>query len=396
MKNDEVGPALKTRRIIRLNRGVRSWLSFAHKTIGLTFGALFVLVGLSGGILVYRDAIDEKLNADLMLADYGLHQNIRPVDEILDAAKSAILPEAKLERIVLPRHANATSIVTYIVETDDLDTYVYEIFVDPYTAKVKGQRLKIHGDDQFSQPFMQILAVFHWTLMLGVNKAYVVGVVGMFMFISIMMGLYLWKPSNGNWRLGLKIKWPATAARINFDVHRATGFYLGSILLISLFTGVAMIFKPVTREVIGFISPVHGRMDFGKSRNTGDQKQLSLAEVSAIADRVFPGGRLHSIQLPTSPTGVYVAGKQFGRDAGMSRTFHNVGIDQYTGAITQIQNRDTYRFGDMFMAWLFPLHTGEFLGEAGRPLFVLLGLTPLILFLTGFLRWRAGSRARRF
>lgn len=396
MKNGEVGPSLKTRRIIRLNRSVRSWLSFAHKTIGLTFGALFMLIGLSGGILVYRDAIDEKLNADLMLVDYGLHQNIRPVDEILDAAKSAILPEAKLERIALPRHANSTFIVTYMVETDDLDTYVYEMFVDPYTAKVKGQRLKIHGDDQFSQPFMQILAVFHWTLMLGVNKAYVVGVVGIFMFISIMLGLYLWKPSNGNWRLGLKIKWPATAARINFDLHRATGFYLGSILLISLFTGEAMIFKPVTREVIGFISPVHGRTDFGKSMNAGDQKQLRLVEVSAIADRVFPGGRLHSIQLPTSPTGVYVAGKQFGRDAGMSRTFHNVGIDQYSGVITQIQNRDTYRFGDMFMTWLFPLHTGEFFGEAGRPLFVLLGLTPLILFVTGFLRWRAGSRARRF
>jgi uncharacterized iron-regulated membrane protein len=374
-------------------RAFRSWLIFAHKTIGLTFGVIFMLIGLSGAILVYRDAIDESLNAGLMRVEPEMGGQYRPIDDIFDAAKAAMPPDAKPERITLPRHAWAAATVTYLSETDDLDTFAYDMFVDPYTAKVKGQRLKIHGDDRFSQPAIALLMDFHWTLLLGANNAFLIGGVAIVVFISILIGFYLWWPVNGNWRLGLKIKWPATTQRIIYDLHRATGFYFGLILLISLFTGVAMIFKPVTRDLVSLVSPVRGKEDFGKSQSSGGQAPISPGAAVRIADTVFPQGRLHWILLPTSPTGVYVVGKQSTSEPNRSKTFHNVGIDQYSGAVTRIQDRDAYRFGDKFMEWLFPLHSGEFLGEIGRPLFVLLGLSPLLLFTTGVLRWSSKRRA---
>ena len=365
----------------------RYWLSFIHKFIGLSLGGVFVLIGLSGGVLVYRDAVDERLHPALMLVDSGFGQDFRPVDEIFDAAKSAMPPEAKAERITLPRHSRAAASITYVSETDDLDTYVYEIFVDPYTAQVKGRRLKIHGDDQFSQSFIDILTGFHWTLFLGANRAYVVGGIAIGIIFSVIIGFILWWPANGNWRLGLKIKWPATSERIIFDIHRAVGFYAGLILLISLFTGVAMIFKPTTQTLIRLVSPLHEKVDYGKSKAVDGHAPISPGVAVKVADTIFPKGRLHWILLPTSPTGVYVVGKQSSDEPSISRAFHNVGIDQYSGEITQIQDRDHNQFGDKFMEWLFPLHTGEFLGEGGRPAYVLLGLTPFILYLTGLSRW---------
>lgn len=374
---------------------LRSWLVFLHKTIGLTLGAIFALIGLSGAILVYRDAIDERLNAGLMHVEPGPEKSYRSIDAIFEAAKSAMPPGAKPERITLPRHKKAAAIVTFLSETDDLDTFVYDMFVDPYTAKIKGQRLKIHGEDRFSQPLIAILMDFHWTLWLGANYAFLIGFVAIVIFLSILMGFYLWRPVNGNWRLGLTIKWPATIQRVTIDLHRTTGFYVGGLLLISLFTGVAMIFKPATRDLVSLVSVVEDKKNFGKSKLSEGQSPISLGDAVRIADSVFPEGRLHWILLPTSPTGVYVIGKQSADEPNMSKTFRNVGIDQYTGAITRIQNRDKYRFGDKFMEWLFPLHSGEFLGENGRPVFVVLGIAPFILYVTGTLRWILKRRSRK-
>ena len=373
---------------------LRSYITLIHQFIGLSLGAIFVLIGLSGAVLVYRETIDENLNSQLMLVEPKNQSKILPLKDIFEAAKRIIPADARVERITLPRNSTAAASVTYISETDDLDTSVYEVFVDPYTSEVKGQRLKIHGDDQFSQPIIAILMGFHWTLLLGANKAYFIGSIAIFVFLSVLAGYYLWLPTNGNWQMGMRIKWKATKQRIIFDIHRVVGFCIGSILLISLFTGVAMIFKPVTREIVGLVSPANIEIDFGKSNNFGNNLPIDLSKVVDIADKVFPEGRLHWVLLPTSPTGVYVVGKQSANEPNVTKTYRNVGIDQYTGEITQIQDRNKFNFGSKFMEWLFPLHAGEFIGAYSRPLFVAVGLSPLILFLTGLLRWLSKRRVR--
>jgi uncharacterized iron-regulated membrane protein len=147
-----------------------------------------VLIGLSGAVLVYRDAIDEILNSQLMLIEPATQSKIIPVSYILAAARKIMPAEARVERITLPRNSTAAASVIYISETDDLDTFAFEVFVNPYTSQVKGQRLKIHGDDQFSQPLIPILMGFHWTLLFGENKAYFVGLIAIFLFLSVLMG----------------------------------------------------------------------------------------------------------------------------------------------------------------------------------------------------------------
>lgn len=366
-----------------------------HRTIGFFAGAIFVLVGLSGGILAFREDIDEGLNASLMRVDMPAQAAYRPLDEILAAAVAATPADGKLERLTMPRHSRSAAAITYMVETDDLDTYLYEIFVDPYTAKVKGQRLNLHGDDPLSQPLIPIIMTFHWTLLLGVNNAYLLGCVGILVFISILVGLYLWRPRNGDWRLGLKIKWGASSERIAYDVHRSVGVYFAALLLVMLFTGVAMIFKPATRAAATLFSPVRADPDFGKSTPIPGGSPIGVGEAVAVADKVFPDGRLHWILLPSAPNGVYVVGKQSSDEPNRTKTFRNVGVDQYSGAVLHVQDRDAFTAGEKFLEWLFPLHSGEAFGEIGRPIVLLVGLTPLILYVTGFLRWRQRRRARK-
>jgi uncharacterized iron-regulated membrane protein len=396
--NDEIAEIQVERKSapqVRRGGRARRLLLRIHRTIGLLAGAVFVLVGLSGGILAFREDIDELLNASIMRVDVPERPLYRPVDEIVSAALAALPPEGRLERLTMPRHSRAAAVATYMVETDDLDSYVHELFVDPYTARVKGSRLFLHGDDPLSQPFIQILMTFHWTLLLGVNNAYIVGAVGVLMFLSLCVGMYLWWPRNGDWRLGLKVKWGASPERVVFDLHRSVGAYFGAMLAIMLFTGVAMIFKPTTRAMANLFSPVRADPDFGKSAPQPGQSPLSAGAAATIANDVFPDGRLRWILFPSAPTGVYVVGKQADDEPNRTKTYRNVGVDQYSGRVLHVQDRNRFTAGETFLEWLFPLHTGEAFGEASRPLFLLIGLTPLMLYATGLLRWLQKRRARK-
>lgn len=383
------------RTLIQRVSGPRRLFLRLHRLIGLFAGAVFVLMGLSGAILTYREAIDERLNASIMRVTQPAQQSaFRPVEEIVAAALAATPPGGRPERFVMPRHSEAAAKLSYMIETDDLDTFVREIFVDPYSAKVTGERLFQHGDDIFSQPIIQILMTFHWTLFLGVNNAWIIGAFGLALFCSVGMGLYLWWPANGNWRAGLKIKKGASRERLIFDLHKSVGVYCGVFLLVVLFTGVAMIFKPTTRAVTAMFSAVRADPDFGKSTPAVGRSSIGAGAAASIADRVFPDGRLHWILFPETPTGVYVVGKQSASEPNQSSTTRNVGVEQYTGAVLYIQDRERFTRGETFLEWLFPIHSGEIFGGLGRPVVLIVGFAPFILFSTGLLRWLQGRRAR--
>jgi len=367
----------------------------AHKIIGLFLGLVFVLIGLSGSILAFREDIDERLNYSLMRVASPPNASFKIISEIYSSAIQAIPKDAKVERLMMPRHKNAAAILTYIVETDDLDSYFYEVFINPYTAKVTGQRLKIHGEDQFSQPIIQILMAFHWTLLLGANNAYLIGFIGIFFFFSAFAGLYLWWLKNKNWRLGLTVKWQASSERITYDLHKNIGFYGAAFLIIITATGASMIFKPVTQKVTSLFSTVSGEPNFGKSKPSAQHEPIHITQAIMIANRVFKDGKIFSISLPNSPTGVFIVGKMLDSEPNKSRTYRNVSIDQYSGEILQIQDPDNFTAGEKLFEWLFPVHTGEIFGEYGRPVLLLIGLLPLALFTTGLMRWRQKRHSRK-
>ena len=367
----------------------------AHKIIGLFLGLVFVLIGLSGSILAFREDIDERLNYSLMRVASPHNASFKIISEIYSSAIQAIPKDAKVERLMMPRHKNAAAILTYIVETDDLDSFFYEVFINPYTAKVTGQRLKIHGEDQFSQPIIQILMAFHWTLLLGANNAYLIGFIGIFFFFSAFAGLYLWWLKNKNWRLGLTVKWQASSERITYDLHKNIGFYGSAFLIIMTATGAAMIFKPVTQKVTSLFSTVSGEPNFGKSKPSAQHEPIHITQAIVIANRVFKDGKIFSISLPNSPTGVFIVGKMLDSEPNKSRTYRNVSIDQYSGEILQIQDPDNFTAGEKLFEWLFPVHTGEIFGEYGRPVLLLIGLLPLALFTTGLMRWRQKRHSRK-
>ncbi|HTV32308.1 MAG TPA: PepSY-associated TM helix domain-containing protein [Methylocella sp.] len=379
----------------RLANGRKLFIT-VHRTIGLFLGAIYVLIGISGSILAFGQSIDEALNASIMRVEApGVAAAYRPLDEILAAAKAAAPPGSMPERLKMPRHAGLAVAITILVPTDDLDMDSIELFVDPYKAEITGQRLLLHQDDVFAQPFINIVRDFHWTLLLGPQRAYLLGIVAILMSFSLLIGVYLWWPRNGNWRHALTIKWNATPERLTYDVHKTLGLYLGFLLIVSLATGIAMIYKPQTRAIVGQFSVLRPEAQNQRSTAIAGQRPLGLDAAAAIADKVFPDGRLHWVLLPGGSEGVYVIGKQAEDEPNQASTNRNVTIDQFSGNILHVQDRRNFTAGETFLEWLYPLHCGEAFGNIGRALVLMIGIVPLLLYVTGFLRWRQKRRLSR-
>ena len=62
-------------------------------------------------------------------------------------------------------------------------------------------------------------------------------------------------------------------------------------------------------------------------------------------------------------------------------------LDQYTGALLAEAAPSARTAGDVIMAWVAPLHVGNFAGNGVRVLWLVLGLAPPLLFVTGFTMW---------
>jgi uncharacterized iron-regulated membrane protein len=65
----------------------------------------------------------------------------------------------------------------------------------------------------------------------------------------------------------------------------------------------------------------------------------------------------------------------------------HVSLDQYSGAVLGTWDARDRSAGDVVLTWMGPLHFGNFGGVAVKVLWVVLGLTPSLLFVTGAMMW---------
>jgi uncharacterized iron-regulated membrane protein len=369
-----------------------------HLWLGLLAGAVFVVIGLSGSLLAFRVEIDEWLNKQLFAPTrYAGDGERASIDRIIAASRAAAPQGATPFFIHFPKGVGGYFDVIYGAHGADAHQDIYQIVIDPSDAHVIGQRLIIHHDNHFAEPFTLFLMHLHYSLLQGDAGATFVGFVGLFLFVSLATGLYLWAPRNGKWRQAFTIKRGASVERVVLDLHKTTGVYALGVLVIMIFSGVYLIFGSQVQALVGIFSPVgaHHLRDGLKSSPALGRLPIDAEAAVAAVDRLFPDGRLLSLALPHGEGGVYVVGKRSDDEVDRTEPKRLAAVDQYSGEILQIQNPRDYSAGETFLEWQFPLHTGEAFGDPGRAFIALMGLVPALLYATGVLRWLQKRRARR-
>jgi uncharacterized iron-regulated membrane protein len=372
------------------------WLK-VHLYLGLFAGAVFVLIGLTGSLLAFGSTLDAWLNPQLMTVTVPNEQSFLPLNDIVAAGLKALPPDGKALDLEFPRHPGLNFQLWFerpSPKANDLERH--QIFINPYTGLVTGQRLLIDFERPWRDPLLDFILRFHYSLALGSTGMNAVGFIGLVLLFSVLTGLILWWPNPGKLRKALTIKRCASSERLNFDLHKTFGFYSAIILLFLILSGVYLIFPNYGRGLVSVFSPVAEPWPVYQSTVPKANKiPISLAEIKAITDARFPDGEYGWIVFPENESDVYLVGKREINEVNRKIPYRSLWIDQYSGNILHVRENRTATAGDAFEQWLYPLHSGEAFGLTGQSIILITGLVPSLLYVTGVIRWLQKWRARK-
>lgn len=357
-----------------------------HLWVGIGLGVYVFLICVSGSALVFHHEL-----AEMALAGY----HHVPADEKPDAANgrrgltlsevAAIMgrdrPDLRILSIRPPERADGT------FEAGVLSNRKYHLaYVHPVTGAITGP----------VPPGGAVLSFLHELhanlLSLAGMGRWLNGIGGGFLFLLCVTGIIIWWPGRGRAARAMTVDRRANWKRINLDLHNATGFWLLLPIAVLAITGSYFTWPQQYRAAVASVLPVTPAKPV--KSDTAQKGKTPPPSIDALVERAraeVPGLSLVRVGVPTGPEQVYTV---FLRDAGSSgdpeapRTMTRVQFDRYTGALLQIARPgDPRTSGDTVIQWIGPLHTGNYGGVIVKSLYVVIGLAPALLFVTGFVIW---------
>jgi uncharacterized iron-regulated membrane protein len=377
----------------------RQWLVTAHRWLGLCLLLWFVLLGLTGSVLVFQDEIDTWLNPHLLIDSAPAHATLatgakfdnrvavqlRTPQAILQSASQAF-PQAAIERIRMPaHHGDVYRLLLREQARIRIGSPRLEATFSPVSAAPLGTR-PLDGYGLSNQQLIRTIYDLHHRVLLGNTGKTAVGIVGALLLAMITLGLLVALPRKRGgraWRTMIGIKLGAHRARLIFDLHRSVGVIAFALLLISTFTGFAMAFPDYARTLP--VVPFVQRQDLPNAPLDTLLDQARLRHPDALITEV------HLPQRRSSPLTIYMRDSSDWQRRGDTLLL----LDPATGVAKLDHAGASRSVGERIFHSLFPIHSGVAWGTLGRMLMFIAGLLPLCLGVTGVLIWWRKQAAAR-
>ena len=376
------------------------WLK-VHVTLALTLGFLFALLGLTGSLSIYREELDAALNPRLTVdSPQGQYLSLDRIMAAVQAAHPSRHGEWVLE---MPRSPLGMVTAWYERPHETFGEYYAPLMVsvNPYSGEVVASRF-------WGQTFATWVEDLHTQLQMGLSGARLVGILGLGLVVSILSGLYLWIVELYLDRLGFKNRFGLRQSqdrggsirqrqaftlrqgqsRFAHDAHGLLGLASALILLLLAFTGLHLAYPKMLETLAGASGMGHGEEGAAlRSTAAHNNRPVSLVEAVAIARGLFPHAEIRRVATPAGEDGTYRVNLRRPGEVNIRHPVTLVWIDRWSGQIRDVRNPNKFTSGQTFVSSLWPLHTGEYYGAWGRPLWFFAGLAPLLLYVTGLVQW---------
>jgi len=346
-----------------------------HRYIGLMLGILLIIISLTGSSLVFVNEIDRFLNPNLL--QVVAQEKRVSLQSVLDTVRSAY-PKLKVESIDIPQ--NPTGV--YRAWSESPDKQVVFVYINPYTGKILGSRLQ-------KQTIYHFLVELHINFLAGEAGKVVVGVCGGLTILLCITGIILW-PGWKKAIAGFKIRWKAPGKLISYDLHKVVGIVSVTFLLLIAFTGTAMSFFSEFERAIYSLTSTPIPPVPTQSQPAAGRKTLIADRILKTAEQALPATQTIWFNLPSDAKGLFRVGKRFSQDTSLSSASSDsqIYIDQYNGKVVRVNTVDKAPLATRVIYSLYPLHIGSYGGLGMRIIYVLVGLAPAGLFVTGWVLWR--------
>ncbi len=355
---------------------------FLHRWLGLVAGILLCIAGLTGSILVFWHEIDRAVIA----ARFGrviFTDTKVSLEAIANTVKTAYASTGfNLSDLGCPAASDQPCMLSLM---NSADKY-WQVFVNPYTGQIMGDRA-------WDNSWAGMIFNLHYALFAGNIGTIVMGIVALVTLILSLTGIILW-PGWRKLAAGFKIKWNAHIKRRNFDLHKVAGIITAIFLAAIGFTGFAWNIPQARIEDGIYALTLTPKPTEPVSQVIPGKSPLSLDELVQRADAAFPNAETTYISVGSTPEEpVWVGKKQTGEVGTYGNTV--VALDRFSGEILQLQDGVKPNRAEAILNQFTPLHYGTFWGLPTRILYVFVGLSPTILFITGFVMYRLRRRPQK-
>ncbi|MFN3379046.1 MAG: PepSY-associated TM helix domain-containing protein [Runella zeae] len=344
-----------------------------HSWFGLITGFFLLLLGLSGSILVFKEELEPWM--------YGHITDVAPSGEPL--------PLDSLYRIITQKYPNLDGIAwvnpvvppnhsyqfrLYLNDTRLISYDLGAININQYT----GQIIRHGRSDDLEVGWIEWIFQFHFSFHLGMPGAALTAIFGLTMLVSILTGVvvyrkFIWKVLSFRQRFN-----PKNWRTISSDLHRMVGVWSLVFNVIIFFTGFwlnlfAFEKKTWDNEVVPTPANSLAKVSL---QNLYDEALIKAPELTPSY-----------VYLPTQPHRKFNVRGSYENENPLFSAKNSIQFDAYTGEFLGITRYSDLSPWKKIEATFHPLHVGNFGGIFLKILYIVIGLTPGLLSVTGFLLW---------
>lgn len=392
-----------------------------HRYVGLLMAGFLVLVGITGSLLAFYHELDAAFAPALHHASPP-YENAQPIDPLaLREQVARAYPE--LRAYYVPLYIEAGKTVSFFLEppideTDANEPVVDEVFVNPYTGDVTGDRL--WGDIQEGlHNLMPFVYRLHYALAIpGQVGAIVLGIVALIWTLDCFTGVLLTfppararKPRRSlaqwwrQWQPAWKIRWRSTRHKVTFDLHRAGSLWLWVMLFIFAWSSVGFnlpeqVFRPVMSTLFDYEDaaaslpkPAAPQPEPGMSWKAALQNARTLM---AQEGKRYGFAIIEEDYMSYDPARVAFRYRvRSDGDLGERYGGTSLWFDANQGHKLVFQTATGMHTGNTVATWLFHLHMGTVFGLPYRIFVCVFGVLVAGVSVTGALIWLRKHGARR-
>ena len=356
-------------RLLLLRRAV----FYVHLVLGLGIGLLASVTCLTGSLIVYKPEIESLI--------------LGPVSHLVPPTEPRTVSLQFAYEAVKQRRPDCKIVQAYLHAERDL-AWSFDLNCKPrgrvvvYVDKYRGN---ITGEDHFQGKWTQWIYDLHVRLLSGATGETVNGVGALLLVVLAATGLMVWWPGVKHWQSALRFESRARWRRKNYDLHRLTGFFASLLLMFVALTGAYFAF-PKTYETIVAWAAQKPSVLLAPRTPIGKPGRINLDAIYATAVQAMPVGETTLFAFPQQKDAPYSLRRMLPGD--WRRTGDNlVYIDQYTGQVIRINYHRELAWPIRLTRDIYPLHFGTFEGNFTRILWIVVGLAPPTLYITGVLMW---------
>jgi uncharacterized iron-regulated membrane protein len=326
-------------------------LDLFHRWTGGLIGLLLALMGLSGAILVHRDAW-------VMLPHAGEAQ-------IQSTAAIATVAER-----LMADPATRPQSITFAGANFGLDRLTTSGGGGAYTDQAGNVLLR--WSSQWERPELWLFD-FHHHLFAGDAGEAVIGVAALIGLFFVISGTILWWRTRKTFTFRL---WPARMTRPAIvRQHRDLGIVIVPLLALSLLTGATLVFRPLTAVIFGPSAPatIDKALKAPKAPPAKLADRLDWRGMIVAARALYPDAEIRSLALPRGAGGAITL-RLRKPDEWLPNGRTTLWFTADTGAL--LAHRDDSKLPGVVKAYnvLYPLHAAKVGGLAYRLVMTLSGL----------------------